>query len=67
MVHRTASTPAQALVSATKTAAEALGLDDHIGTVAAGKFADLIIVDGDPLTEPRRCCPTRPGSGWCSS
>ena len=46
-------TPAQALVAATKTAAEALGLDEHIGTVEQGKLADLIIVDGDPLAEPR--------------
>ncbi len=45
-------TPAEALVAATLTAAEALGLDGHIGTVAEGKLADLIIVDGDPLTEP---------------
>jgi imidazolonepropionase-like amidohydrolase len=46
-------TPAQTLVAATKTAAEALGLDEHIGTVAEGKLADLIIVDGDPLREPQ--------------
>jgi imidazolonepropionase-like amidohydrolase len=45
-------TPAQALVAATSTAAQALGLDEHIGTVAEGKLADLIILDGDPLTEP---------------
>ena len=51
MVHH-GLTPAQALVAATKTAAEALGLGEHIGTVAAGKLADLTIVDGDPLREP---------------
>jgi imidazolonepropionase-like amidohydrolase len=45
-------TPAQALVAGTKTAAEALGLDEHIGTVEPGKLADLIIVEGDPLAEP---------------
>ena len=45
-------TPAQALVAATRTAAQALGLDEHIGTIAEGKLADLIIVDGDPLTDP---------------
>jgi imidazolonepropionase-like amidohydrolase len=45
-------TPVQALVAATSTAAQALGLDEHIGTVAEGKLADLIILDGDPLTEP---------------
>jgi len=52
MVHH-GLTPAQALVAATKTAAEALGLDEHIGTVAQGKLADLVIVDGDPLAEPQ--------------
>jgi imidazolonepropionase-like amidohydrolase len=45
-------TPAQALVAATSTAAQALDLDEHIGTVAEGKLADLIITDGDPLTDP---------------
>jgi imidazolonepropionase-like amidohydrolase len=45
-------TPAQALVAATSTAAQALDLDAHIGTVAEGKLADLIVLDGDPLTEP---------------
>jgi len=44
--------PAQALTAATSIAAEALGLDQHIGTVTEGKLADLIIVDGDPLAEP---------------
>ena len=45
-------TPAQALVAATSAAAQALDLAEHIGTVAEGKLADLIILDGDPLTEP---------------
>jgi len=44
--------PAEALVAATKTAAEALALGDRIGTVEEGKLADLLIVDGDPLVEP---------------
>jgi cytosine/adenosine deaminase-related metal-dependent hydrolase len=51
MVHH-GLTPAEALTAATSTAAEALGLDEHIGTVAEGKLADLIIVDGNPLAEP---------------
>jgi imidazolonepropionase-like amidohydrolase len=45
-------TAAEAFVAATKTGAEALGLEEHIGTVAEGKLADLLIVDGDPLEEP---------------
>jgi imidazolonepropionase-like amidohydrolase len=44
--------PAEVLVAATRTAAQALDLDQHIGTVAEGKLADLIIVDGDPLADP---------------
>jgi imidazolonepropionase-like amidohydrolase len=51
MIHH-GLTPAQALVAATKTAAEALDLGGRIGTVAEGKLADLLIVDGDPLAEP---------------
>ena len=45
-------TPAEALVAATRTAAEALDLGDRIGTVQEGRLADLLIVDGDPLSEP---------------
>jgi imidazolonepropionase-like amidohydrolase len=51
MVHH-GLTPAQALAAATGTAAGALGLDEHVGTVAEGKLADLVAVDGDPLAEP---------------
>jgi len=45
-------TAGQALVAATSTAARALGLGEHIGTVEEGKLADLLIVDGDPVAEP---------------
>lgn len=41
--------PTQALVSATKTAAELLGVDNELGTIAEGKLADLVVVSGDPL------------------
>jgi len=51
MVHH-GLTPGQALAAATGTAAAALGLDEHLGTVAEGRLADLIVVDGDPLAEP---------------
>jgi len=61
MVHH-GLTPGEALVAATRTAAEALGLGEHIGTVAEGKLADLIIVDGDPLTEPQLLAD--PGRIW---
>lgn len=42
-------TPTQALVSATKTASELLGVEDERGTIEPGKLADLVVVDGDPL------------------
>ena len=44
-------TPMQALVAATGWAAGCLDLEDSIGTVAPGKFADLLVVDGDPLAD----------------
>ena len=40
-----------AIVNATSTNAEALGLKDRIGAIARGMEADLIAVDGDPLTD----------------
>ena len=33
----------------TRNAAIAVGLDDTIGTIEAGKIADIVIIDGDPL------------------
>jgi imidazolonepropionase-like amidohydrolase len=44
-------TPVQALRSATTTAAHILGWEDRIGSIEAGKFADLIAVPGDPLAD----------------
>jgi imidazolonepropionase-like amidohydrolase len=43
--------PMDAIVSATSMAARSLGLEKTIGTLAAGYEADLIAVDGDPLTD----------------
>jgi imidazolonepropionase-like amidohydrolase len=45
--------PMEAILSATKTASEVLGLEKEIGTLEKGKLADLIVVDGDPLEEIR--------------
>jgi imidazolonepropionase-like amidohydrolase len=43
--------PLQAIQSATINAADLLGWSDRIGTLDAGKFADLIAVEGDPLQD----------------
>lgn len=43
--------PMAAIVSATSLAAESLGLGDRIGSIAPGYDADLIAVDGNPLSD----------------
>jgi len=50
-VTKAGRTPMEAIVCATKNNAVILGLEDQIGTVEAGKKADLIVVDGDPLAD----------------
>lgn len=42
-------TPMAAIVSATNTAAQVIGIDDQVGTIEVGKIADIILIDGDPL------------------
>jgi imidazolonepropionase-like amidohydrolase len=44
-------TPMEAIVSATRTAAECLGWDDRLGTVEPGKLADIVIAGSDPLAD----------------
>jgi imidazolonepropionase-like amidohydrolase len=46
-------TPMQAIQSATSAAADLLGHSDDIGSIKAGKYADMIAVAGDPLTDIR--------------
>ena len=48
---RLGQSPLAAILSATRTAAEIIGWSDRIGTIEAGKFADLIAVAGDPLRD----------------
>jgi imidazolonepropionase-like amidohydrolase len=47
-------TPMAAIEAGTRSAAELLGLTNEIGTLEAGKLADLIAVDRDPLADPDR-------------
>jgi len=43
--------PMAAMVAANSLAAESLGLADQIGSIAPGMQADIIALDGDPLTD----------------
>ena len=43
--------PMQALVAATRGGAELLGLGNEMGTLEPGKAADLVVVNGDPLSD----------------
>jgi imidazolonepropionase-like amidohydrolase len=43
--------PMEVLIAATRTGAELLGMQDHLGTVEEGKIADLIVVDGNPMDD----------------
>jgi imidazolonepropionase-like amidohydrolase len=43
--------PMHSIVASTSNAARALGLQHEIGTIEAGKCADLLVVDGDPLAD----------------
>jgi imidazolonepropionase-like amidohydrolase len=43
--------PLEAIRAATVNAAELLGWQDRVGAAEAGKYADLIAVEGDPLTD----------------
>jgi imidazolonepropionase-like amidohydrolase len=47
-------TPAQALIAATASGADLLGLSDKLGTLEPGKLADLVAVPGDPLQDIRQ-------------
>lgn len=44
-------TPMQAIIASTRTAAELLGLAAETGTLAVGKRADIVVVEGDPLAD----------------
>jgi imidazolonepropionase-like amidohydrolase len=47
-------TPMRALESATRINADIIGLGDQLGTIEAGKLADIAGFAGDPLSEPEQ-------------
>jgi imidazolonepropionase-like amidohydrolase len=52
MVTKGGMSPRDALIAATKGGPDLMGLSGETGTLDPGKSADLIAVDGDPLTDP---------------
>jgi len=52
MVSKGGMSPRDALIAATKGGPDLMGLGAETGTLDAGKSADLIAVDGDPLVDP---------------
>jgi imidazolonepropionase-like amidohydrolase len=50
-VKRAGMTPARAIQSGTIVNAEAMGWLDRVGSIEKGKFADVIAVSGNPLTD----------------
>ena len=41
--------PMEAIITSTSAAARLIGIDDQVGTLARGKEADLVLIDGNPL------------------
>jgi len=54
LIHEHGASAMTAIHGATSIAARTLGLEAEIGTVEPGKRADLLLVDGDPLSDLRR-------------
>ncbi len=51
LLHKDGLSAMDVIVAATHSAAEVIGAADQIGTVAEGRFADLVATSGDPLTD----------------
>lgn len=47
-------TPAEAIISATRTAAELLDVEDDLGRIESGRLADIVAVRGNPLEDIQR-------------
>ena len=44
--------PKDAIESSTRIAAELLGIQEDTGTIEVGKQADMVLIDGDPHSDP---------------
>lgn len=53
MLHQGGMTNFQALTAATVNGAKLLGMEKQLGTITAGKLADLIVIDGNPMKDIR--------------
>ena len=53
MMVKAGLTPMQAIVASTGGAAKVMKLDQQLGTIAAGKQADLLVLNANPLTDIR--------------
>lgn len=51
LVNKIGMTPLEAIMAATKIGAEALGLEQDLGTLEEGKKADLLIINGNPINK----------------
>ncbi len=51
LVKRTGMTPVRAIQSGTIVNAEVMGWQEQVGSIAKGKFADLIAVSGNPVAD----------------
>ena len=54
MVEWGGMSPMDAIVTGTLNETKLLGVDNTIGTLAVGKFADIVAVPGNPLTDIKR-------------
>jgi imidazolonepropionase-like amidohydrolase len=51
LVKRAGMSPARAIQSGTMVNATVMGWQDRIGSIESGKYADIVAVSGDPLTD----------------
>jgi imidazolonepropionase-like amidohydrolase len=51
MMREAGMDPMRIIVAGTKTSAEVCGLGSKLGTLEAGKLADILVLDGDPLSD----------------